>query len=333
MEQGEPAAHAEPGDPDRRPGDIRPPAQPVLGGGQLKVRATDANPPDATRESGDAEGHRPEAGEEVGCQRHVAGSGEPGRDPPDVVIEPDRLVDDDDTGRGADEPPAGSARAAGRTEPSGSAISMSSAPATCISPLLSAPIAEIIAVVRTRRIRRTNHSWAAGRLGPSGLPSAHDHDDDRPPAVHRQRRRRPPARQRSARPPDRVRARPAGPAPEGVLRPARAQPPDRRPRRPADRDDGSGRSSTTAFRTPPALHRFPGNMAKRVRELAAYLVERYDGDASRIWTRGEGRRRPLRAAARPAGLRADEGRDAASRSSASGSASRRPAGRRSCPTT
>jgi uncharacterized HhH-GPD family protein len=38
-----------------------------------------------------------------------------------------------------------------------------------------------------------------------------------------------------------------------------------------------------AFRTPPALHRFPSNMAKRVRELAAYLVERYDGDASRIW--------------------------------------------------
>jgi uncharacterized HhH-GPD family protein len=38
-----------------------------------------------------------------------------------------------------------------------------------------------------------------------------------------------------------------------------------------------------AFRTPPALHRFPGNMAKRVRELAAYLVDHYDGDAARIW--------------------------------------------------
>jgi uncharacterized HhH-GPD family protein len=37
------------------------------------------------------------------------------------------------------------------------------------------------------------------------------------------------------------------------------------------------------FRTPAALHRFPGNMAKRTREMAAYLVERYDGDASRIW--------------------------------------------------
>ena len=38
-----------------------------------------------------------------------------------------------------------------------------------------------------------------------------------------------------------------------------------------------------AFRERPALHRFPGNMAKRTRELCAYLVERYDGDASRIW--------------------------------------------------
>jgi uncharacterized HhH-GPD family protein len=37
------------------------------------------------------------------------------------------------------------------------------------------------------------------------------------------------------------------------------------------------------FRERPALHRFPGNMARRTQELAAYLVERYDGDASRIW--------------------------------------------------
>jgi uncharacterized HhH-GPD family protein len=38
-----------------------------------------------------------------------------------------------------------------------------------------------------------------------------------------------------------------------------------------------------AFRERPALHRFPGNMAKRTREMAAYLVEQYDGDAARIW--------------------------------------------------
>ncbi|MEA2519139.1 MAG: hypothetical protein QOF49_1219 [Chloroflexota bacterium] len=39
----------------------------------------------------------------------------------------------------------------------------------------------------------------------------------------------------------------------------------------------------TVFRTPPALHRFPGNMAKRTREMAAWLVATHDGDASRIW--------------------------------------------------
>jgi len=39
-----------------------------------------------------------------------------------------------------------------------------------------------------------------------------------------------------------------------------------------------------AFRTPPALHRFPGNMAKRVRELCTVVAERYGGDASRVWT-------------------------------------------------
>jgi uncharacterized HhH-GPD family protein len=38
-----------------------------------------------------------------------------------------------------------------------------------------------------------------------------------------------------------------------------------------------------AFRERPALHRFPGNMAKRTQELCAYLVDRYGGDASRIW--------------------------------------------------
>jgi uncharacterized HhH-GPD family protein len=38
-----------------------------------------------------------------------------------------------------------------------------------------------------------------------------------------------------------------------------------------------------AFRTPPALHRFPGNMAKRVRELCVAIAADYGGDASRIW--------------------------------------------------
>jgi uncharacterized HhH-GPD family protein len=39
-----------------------------------------------------------------------------------------------------------------------------------------------------------------------------------------------------------------------------------------------------AFREKPAIHRFPGSMAKRVRELAEHVAERYDGDAGRVWT-------------------------------------------------
>jgi uncharacterized HhH-GPD family protein len=43
----------------------------------------------------------------------------------------------------------------------------------------------------------------------------------------------------------------------------------------------------TAFRTPPALHRFPGNMARRTQELCAFLVERYGGDARRVWSQAK----------------------------------------------
>ena len=38
------------------------------------------------------------------------------------------------------------------------------------------------------------------------------------------------------------------------------------------------------FRERPAIHRFPGAMAKRVRDLSAHVAERYDGDAARVWT-------------------------------------------------
>src|SRR6185295_425880 len=38
------------------------------------------------------------------------------------------------------------------------------------------------------------------------------------------------------------------------------------------------------FRAKPALHRFPGNMAKRVQEHCAVIAGEYDGDASRVWT-------------------------------------------------
>jgi uncharacterized HhH-GPD family protein len=38
------------------------------------------------------------------------------------------------------------------------------------------------------------------------------------------------------------------------------------------------------FRVKPAIHRFPGNMAKRVHDLAVYVRDTYDGDAKRVWT-------------------------------------------------
>jgi len=38
------------------------------------------------------------------------------------------------------------------------------------------------------------------------------------------------------------------------------------------------------FRERPAVHRFPGNMARRVHELCAFVVARYDGQADRLWT-------------------------------------------------
>jgi uncharacterized HhH-GPD family protein len=46
----------------------------------------------------------------------------------------------------------------------------------------------------------------------------------------------------------------------------------------------AGTDLEPAFREKPAVHRFPGNMAKRVRELAAVVDEEYGGDASRLWT-------------------------------------------------
>jgi uncharacterized HhH-GPD family protein len=38
------------------------------------------------------------------------------------------------------------------------------------------------------------------------------------------------------------------------------------------------------FKEKPAVHRFPGSMARRVQDLAATIVEEYDGDAARVWT-------------------------------------------------
>ena len=38
------------------------------------------------------------------------------------------------------------------------------------------------------------------------------------------------------------------------------------------------------FRERPAIHRFPGSMARRVHDLAAHIRDHYDGDAARVWT-------------------------------------------------
>ncbi|MEU5792292.1 HhH-GPD-type base excision DNA repair protein [Streptomyces sp. NPDC047813] len=43
----------------------------------------------------------------------------------------------------------------------------------------------------------------------------------------------------------------------------------------------------------PAVHRYPGSMAKRVQQLCQYLVEHYDGDAEAVW-RGVGSGAELR---------------------------------------
>jgi uncharacterized HhH-GPD family protein len=40
----------------------------------------------------------------------------------------------------------------------------------------------------------------------------------------------------------------------------------------------------TMFKGPPALHRYPGSMAKRTQALSRYLVDNYGGDAAAVWT-------------------------------------------------
>ena len=38
---------------------------------------------------------------------------------------------------------------------------------------------------------------------------------------------------------------------------------------------------------PPAVHRFPGSMARRLQALAAHVVATYDGDTARLWNDAE----------------------------------------------
>ena len=47
----------------------------------------------------------------------------------------------------------------------------------------------------------------------------------------------------------------------------------------------------------PAIHRFPGAMAKRVRAVCAVLVERYDGRAENVWRDAESGEEVVRAVA------------------------------------
>ena len=44
---------------------------------------------------------------------------------------------------------------------------------------------------------------------------------------------------------------------------------------------------TEAMRQTPAVHRYPGSMAKRIIALSAAVVEDYDGDVARLWTDGD----------------------------------------------
>lgn len=66
------------------------------------------------------------------------------------------------------------------------------------------------------------------------------------------------------------------------------------PQRLAERLDGDLTAATIAatdpeeleelFRRTPAVHRFPGSMAKRVHTLCERLLEEYDGDAAAVWS-------------------------------------------------
>ncbi|OKJ22973.1 Fe-S cluster assembly protein HesB [Streptomyces sp. CB00316] len=40
---------------------------------------------------------------------------------------------------------------------------------------------------------------------------------------------------------------------------------------------------TALFTTKPALHRYPGSMARRVQQLCQFLMAEYEGDASAVW--------------------------------------------------
>jgi uncharacterized HhH-GPD family protein len=46
----------------------------------------------------------------------------------------------------------------------------------------------------------------------------------------------------------------------------------------------AGADLEPVFRERPAIHRFPGSMARRVHDLAVHIRDCYDGDAGRVWS-------------------------------------------------
>ena len=56
---------------------------------------------------------------------------------------------------------------------------------------------------------------------------------------------------------------------------------------PAAIADADPESFVELFRRTPAVHRYPGSMAARVQSLCRAVVDDWDGDATRIWTRDD----------------------------------------------
>lgn len=77
----------------------------------------------------------------------------------------------------------------------------------------------------------------------------------------------------------------------------------------------------------PAVHRYPGSMARRVQQLCQYLVDHYDGDAEALW-RDVADGEELLGLPRRCPATARRRRRSSSPCSASSSASARPAGAR-----
>jgi uncharacterized HhH-GPD family protein len=52
---------------------------------------------------------------------------------------------------------------------------------------------------------------------------------------------------------------------------------------PGSSADAEPEAFSALVATPPAVHRFPGSMAKRLQDLCRALVEQYDGRAEAVW--------------------------------------------------